>query len=549
MINCFIILYYNYNMQSIPANKVVTPRSLSEFKPSRVKGSGNKEGGIFRDAQGDEWVIKSMDSLRCVHEAFAADLYRLFAGDRYIPETCLVQDEKGQLRVASKIRPGYASFDSQSDNVLYDEKHNSSFVYNKPVDGLELIVILSCLMRERDFYGNGNVGFILSGESTISGFRIDFDDSFVSDRTIGFENDSFMGALLDKLVADKMKTCFHLLSRENSLRAIERITNINDDALDKILKSYESVFKMAMQLKIQNLEQELIKSQEKNSETLVNHYKSAIAEAKSQEQSLQNVKAIITDIKDVKKKLAIKLHDYRAATPGLPATLPDGYLEVKKFFDIYDGYFTSLYPNFSSMSSVKLLEAIQTKGTEAPEYKNYMAMKAQVEAIFNNDKNQLQAAQGMLQHFQNKKERLIAGESTAWTLDNLNERIKDYEHTFKYYTTRVNGNKPLEEDLLIADGEIAMKLFALEIPTVSENKNALPNAVPTLMAAPPPPAAVAPIVTPPPLPVAEQKEATAVQTTTNQTNNLPGIRFFNPADKSKTPAAAPQPAGPPKQKL
>ena len=160
------------------------------------KPCGSTTGDIYTEISTQKaWLIKRTGSFNAVKEAFAANLFALFTGNfKHSPETELVEginpaDNQKQYMLASQIRPGFIGFNPVKGRVPYsfDEVHQQQSVQNKPIEGLELVLMVSALHHEADFVGNGsgNVGFDVNPAESdaVYGFRIDFDQTLDADES------------------------------------------------------------------------------------------------------------------------------------------------------------------------------------------------------------------------------------------------------------------------------------------------------------------------------------------------------------------------------
>ncbi|VVC77137.1 hypothetical protein AQUSIP_24640 [Aquicella siphonis] len=407
-------------------------RKLEEFHYFRKKEKGNKPGAYYKDENGQEWLIKSLESLSSVEEAFSGALFKLFAGDEFSPDIALVIDNEGKLLAASKINPGYTQF----DNVQMEESENKVVISGKPVAGLELVILISALLHERDFYGNGNVGFDLSAQEKsthVPAFRIDFDDTFKSDRIKTLRGYNSLGEILEDLVANPM-LIWRLYDKEKIKSAIEKISSVDNSDIDKIFQQFFPYFEIAVKAKIKEHQRQSDENHE-----MAFYYDKLVIELNNYIDKFRlSLEQLKTDKAQLARKL-VKLSDANVTPSGfyLPSKelsnpLTDTFQKLKNFFSVYDGFYAAFRSDFSQRSAKKLIADTQKQGEACESFKEYIKMRQRLIKIIEEDERKLQYYTKYIEYVENN---LISSpdyedrhDKALKNIEILKKRVKQHVH-------------------------------------------------------------------------------------------------------------------------
>lgn len=330
------------------------------------KTTGSVTGGVYTEISSQQqWLIKQAGSFNAIKEAFAANLFALFTHNfRHSPETELIEgsnpnNNQKQYMLASQIRPGYLGFKVMQGEVPYafDEKHQQQRVHNRPIKGMELVIMVSALLREGDFEGNGssNVGFDVNPAAvdTVNGFRIDFDQTLDASSSC-YPQSNTLGDMIVYLASNAMVT-WRLLDRQEAWLALQHIATISDEDIDRLFDHYKVYFNLVIE-------------QEASEQTRLRYQNSLAA-------LTQTVIAIKQD-KNQLPRLS-QFQNPRVTTPLFAKEKlfhPD-IKEIACFFTLYDNFYTSLYEEFPLRSAKALIIGLRAEGEKSKAFQDYQAMK------------------------------------------------------------------------------------------------------------------------------------------------------------------------------
>lgn len=435
-------------------------RRFDEFKLHKKKTQGNKKGAFYLDENGEEWLIKEPGDFNAVREAFAGALFTLLTRGVFSPETCLVLSDR-VLKVASKIHPKYTQF----NQIPFDQNVEEPSIDRKNIGGLEFLIIISIILSEGDFYGNGNIGIDLDQiiGDRFAAFRIDFDATFQSTTIKDINEYDTLGEMLDDLGARDLHIP-NLLNKNHALEAIEFLSIFDLNQFDELFVTFKSYFKIAMQnevLKVFNLINEL----PPDDDYLKSYYLSLVDAYGTKRHDL---KAMLYHIKNKISALSERLIELEGINTPVSAffnkedfnVIPHEVNKVKKFFKAYDKIYVSLFKNFSSRYTQKLVWDIKNHGLDARSVIEMQRMIEKLRQLFENDEHYLNYHKNYLNQLRAHPD----------SYPNFEKRIQDTKKAIAKYSSYQERNENIKK--IINEAQEAVEKineFFIKKPTNQKN--------------------------------------------------------------------------------